>query len=234
MLMSRQAISPVGGRLRPADHRGDRRLARPGRTGDAAHLQRHVVQQAEVRPALPDRQPVGGVTIGAQRSDAEFSDALGVFGVRRLAQGQKGFGAGVIGLAPEFRFVRGAAARQTADRVAKPAAAEASGGGIEGRHRGFFLQARNMRGHAENAVDLVVEGMAAVGDDGVFVLIGGDRDAVERLLKQIGGGRRVDRERFRPNRGREPGIDLVKRKDHIEGLGVEPRQHALQADEIEP
>ena len=62
------------------------RLARRGRTGDAANVQFDVVEEAEIRAAFADRKMFGEMAIGAQGFDAELRDAEKLVGVGALAE----------------------------------------------------------------------------------------------------------------------------------------------------
>ena len=221
------------GGLGLARHRRHRRLAWPGRAGDAAHLQRDVVGEAEIRAALADGQAVGQMPVGAERAQTQFRDALRVVGIAALAERKEHLGAGVVGLAAEFRLMRGAPSRQAAHGVAEPGAAVAGGGGIERRDRRFVRRACDMGEDVEDAMDFVVHGAAAVGDDVIFVSVADDRHAVEPLLEQIDRRRRIEGKHVRPHRRRQPGIALVEGEDDVEGLAVEPGHDLFEPGEIE-
>ena len=90
-----------------------------------------------------------------------------------------------------------------------------------------------MREHIEQPIDLVVERMAAVGDDQVLVPVDGHGNAVERLLEQVDAGRGIETERLGTHRGGETRVDLVEHQDDVEGLGVEPWHDPVEPDEIE-
>ena len=93
MLMRRQATSPVERVQSSPFDRGQRGLERFGRTADAAELELRVFEEAEVGAAFAHRKMRGEMPVGAERVDAELSDAQRLVRVRSFAERQKDVGA---------------------------------------------------------------------------------------------------------------------------------------------
>ena len=87
--------------------------------------------------------------------------------------------------------------------------------------------------HPGHAVRLEIEQAAAVGNDGELVLVGPDRNSVQRLCEQIDAGRGVQREKLLANRRGQLRLHLVKSHDDIDGLGREPRRDRAEIDQVE-
>ena len=87
--------------------------------------------------------------------------------------------------------------------------------------------------HPLHAVRLEIEQSAAIGDDGELVLVGPDRNAVQRLFEQIDAGRGVKGEKLLADRRGELRLHLVKSHDDIDGLGREPRRDRAEVDQVE-
>lgn len=72
-LMRRRNFAGIGRSAAAAQLRDDR-LTRTRWSGDAMKIDRGIVNETEIRAALPDGQLLGEVPIGAKRGDAEFGD----------------------------------------------------------------------------------------------------------------------------------------------------------------
>ena len=87
--------------------------------------------------------------------------------------------------------------------------------------------------NVEDAVRFEVERPAAVGHDGVFVLVGFHRNAIDGLFEQIDRGRGVEGEEFLAHRGGEARIDVVEGEHDIDRLGREARRDRAEPGQIE-
>ncbi len=150
----------------------DDRLARGRRAGDADEIQGEIVDQPEIGSANPDRQMLGEMPIGAQRAHAQFGNRVLVVDAAELAQRKEHVRAGVIRRYAGALLLDRAPSRQAADRK--------TGLGrslrvvqrcrIERPDRHLFPSAGVMGINLEHPMRLVVQIVAAVRDDVIFVL----------------------------------------------------------------
>ena len=104
MLMSRQVTVPGMGGLAAAAQLRDDRLARRRRSGDADDIERDIVEQAEIRAALPDRQMLGQVPVRAQRPHAQLGNRRLVVIAAELDERDEHVGAGIVRRTCRTRF----------------------------------------------------------------------------------------------------------------------------------
>ena len=95
-LMSRHITGPGWLRLALLAVGVDHRVARRGRSGDAAHVESGVVDQLEVGTAIANRQLLGEVPVRDQRANAQLLDAFGILDAAGLEQREEELGAGVV------------------------------------------------------------------------------------------------------------------------------------------
>ena len=79
---------------------------------------------------------------------------------------------------------------------------------------------------------LVIEIVAAIRNDMIFVLTRFERNAIGGFLEKIDGRRRIEGKHRGPHRCGEPRIDLVEGEQDVDRLRLDLRQHLIEAGEI--
>ncbi len=69
----------------------------------------------------------------------------------------------------------------------------------------------------QHAMRLIVQVVAAVGNDVILVLVWLELDPIDGLLEEVDGGRCVERKALRPYRGWKPCVELIECEYDLDG-----------------
>jgi len=177
MIGRKQVHEPPGDRagvrrFAAATQLPDNRLARRRRPRDTYEIQVEIVNQPEIGAAHPDRQMLGQMPIRAKGAYAELGDRVLVVDAAELAQRNEHVGAGVIRRRAGALLFHRAPSRQAADRKAKVGRSRriVERCRIERPHRDLVPPAGVVGINLEYPVGLVIQVMASVGNQVIFVL----------------------------------------------------------------
>ena len=80
---------------------------------------------------------------------------------------------------------------------------------------------------------LELERAAAVGNDVEFMLVGRDRNPIDRHFEEVDGRLRVERKHRGPDGGSEPIVDRAKRQDDLDMTRLQLLEDRVQSIEAE-
>src|SRR5690242_19490432 len=78
---------------------------------------------------------------------------------------------------------------------------------------------------------LIVQEVAAVGNDVILVLIWLDLDTVDGLLEEVDGRRRVERKALRSDCGWQAGVELIECEYDFDGTRLNPGENVVDANQ---
>src|SRR5579871_1703760 len=177
---------------------------------------------------------LGQVPIRAQRPYAQFGNRRIVICAAKRAQGDEHVGPGIIREHTNALFLDSAPPRQPAycEIEAGRLLRRIKGGRIKGLYRHLVSSSWVVGVDFEQTMRLVIEIMAAIRNNVIFVLARLERDAVGGLLEQIDRRSRIKAEHFRLHGCGKPSIDFIEGEQDIDGLCLNLRNHLVQASQV--